>query len=438
MSSLPQLNDDQQRAIEAVFSFLFSEDKEFIVSGPAGTGKTFLMKHIMKDVLVQYEAACKTIGEKPKQYEIVLTATTNKAAEVLTMATGFPSQTIHSFMNLTVKDNYKTGQSEIQMTQRWTVHRNKLIFIDEASMIDAKLHEYILKGTDQSCKIIYVGDHCQMAPVFETISPVYKKPKYFVTLEKPMRNAGQPALMAVCSQLRQTVETLQFFPIQEVPGVIDYVDPDQAQAFIDRTFASENPDARILCYSNARVQRYNAHIRELRGYPATFTEGERLICNSAFQYGKDFLRVEQEVKVGKVLTQPYDYVIDTDDKNARIYIYDLELELGSGLPLHVRIPVDYGHLRNLSNYYARIKDWTTFYKLKNTFPDLRMRDAATVYKAQGSTYHTSFLDLHDIGKCNQADQLARMLYVGASRATDRLVLYGQVPERLLKGLSNAA
>jgi ATPase subunit of ABC transporter with duplicated ATPase domains len=45
------LNQGQEEATNAVFQFLFSADKEFSVSGPAGTGKTTLMKHIFDHTL---------------------------------------------------------------------------------------------------------------------------------------------------------------------------------------------------------------------------------------------------------------------------------------------------------------------------------------------------------------------------------------------------
>lgn len=101
-------------------------------------------------------------------------------------------------------------------------------------------------GTDNTCKIIYLGDHCQMAPVFEKISPIYETPKGFTLLTQAMRNAGQPALMNLCTQLRHTVETLEFYAIEEVPGVIDYVSGDDAYQCIIDIFKVEDPSARIL------------------------------------------------------------------------------------------------------------------------------------------------------------------------------------------------
>lgn len=263
-----QLNQGQEAAIQAVFAFLMSDEREFNISGPAGVGKTFLMKKIANELLKEYESACLLLGIKPVNYEVVLTATTNKAAEVLALSTGFPVKTIHSHMNLKVVDDYKTGVSKISKTGSWVVHSKQVIFIDEASMVDRPLHNYLLEGTDSTCKIIYIGDHCQMAPVTEKISPIYLGNAKTVHLTQPVRNAEQPALQALCSQLRETVETGVFRPIEPVPGVVDYLTDAEAQDYINQVYRDEIQNERVLCFSNNRVQEYNTYIRALRGYPA--------------------------------------------------------------------------------------------------------------------------------------------------------------------------
>lgn len=426
-----QLNEDQEAAISAVFSFLMSDAREMNISGPAGVGKTFLMKKIANDVLKEYEHSCLLLGIKPINYEVVLTATTNKAAEVLALSTGFPVKTIHSHMNLKVQDDYTTGVSKITKTGSWVVHSRQIIFIDEASMVDRPLHKYLIEGTDSTCKIIYIGDHCQMAPVMETISPVYAGTVPTVHLTKPVRNAEQPVLQALCSQARDTVETLSFKPILPVPGVIDYLTDAEAQAYIDTVFKDEIQTERVLCYSNAKVQEYNTYIRALRGYPDLFTKGEILVNNTAFQIGKDMLRVEQDVQVFDVLSSEYPIKIDPSDPDVEMMVYDLLIghpgfSYGSWT---VKVPANPEHYKALLNYYSKQKNWTLFYKLKNGHPDLRAKAAATVYKAQGSTYDTVLMDLGDIGKCTKPDQAARMLYVGVSRARSRVLLYGDLPSR---------
>lgn len=424
------LNPGQQDASDAIQRFLFSDEKEFAISGPAGTGKTTLMDYVMNVTLPDYEKAAKLLGEQPIPFVPVLCATTNKAAEVLQKATGLPAKTVHSHLGLKVQDNWKTGGTEIKRTKNWDVHSNELIFVDEASMIDSETQRHLHQGTDKTCKIIYLGDHCQMAPVFEDLSPVYKNPKPSALLSQPMRNAGQPALIKLCADLRLTVETLQFRQFPHVPGVIDHFDGPQAQTWIDQTFIQPHADARILAFSNARVKEYLKYIRDLRGYPDTFVTGEDVINNTGMEWGKRMLRVEEEFQIGKIGTIE-DAVIDQDDPNALLEVQNLELiPAGAYESIWVRVPTSPEHHKALLRHYGKQKNWEKYFYLKNNFPDLRQRDAATVYKAQGSTYDTVFLDLENIGKCTQADQLARMLYVGASRARNRIIVFGQLPKRL--------
>lgn len=427
------LNLGQEAAAEAVFQFLMSSQKEFSISGPAGTGKTHLMKHIMKTVLQTYQDACKLLEIPAIDYTIALTATTNKAAEVLAESTGFPAQTIHSFLKLKVFDDYKSGETKCEPTKEATVKSRTLIFVDEASMVDKLLHKWLHNFTDSSCKIIFLGDHCQLAPVKEDLSLVYKQPKPTSVLTEPMRNAGQPALVDLCSKLRQTVETSEFFQITEVPGVIDYLDQNQATAFVDQTFHVEDASSRILCYTNNRVKEYNGYIRQLRGHSDRFTPGEILINNTGIQIGKTFLRVEQELVIKEVDQGTRTDVIDDSDPNAIVQVYSVIAGDKDGAALfQLNVPTDPDHLKELTKYYARTKQWALYYKLKNNYPDLRPRDGATVYKAQGSTYDSVLVDLADLGKCTQNDQLARMLYVGISRAKSRVFLYGTLPQRLFK------
>lgn len=155
------LNQDQQKAVSEIFRFLMSNEREFMVSGPAGTGKTHLMKYVMRHTLANYRRACELLGQPYIDFTIELTATTNKAAAVLSASTGYVANTVHSFLNLKVRDNYETGAAEVRPTPSWVVHERVLLFIDEASMVDAALHDYIRKGTDKTCKIIYLGGHCQ-------------------------------------------------------------------------------------------------------------------------------------------------------------------------------------------------------------------------------------------------------------------------------------
>ena len=101
----------------------------------------------------------------------------------------------------------------------------------------------------------------------------------------------------------------------------------------------------------------------------------------------------------------------------------------SGVFTNVPLPVDREHFNALLSHYGKARNWKKYFDLKNYYPDLRPHDASTVYKAQGSTYDTVFVDLGNISTCHNANQAARMLYVALSRPRTRIVLYGELAEK---------
>lgn len=423
------LNADQEAAANDIFDFILSDKKEHRVSGPGGTGKTTLVTQVIRKILSDYELTCQMLGLPVTQRGIQLTATTNKAAEVLSLSTGMKAQTIHSYLSLKIQDDYKTGESKLIRTPAWTVLSKQIIIIDEASMIDRNLYRHILEGTDSTCKIIYLGDHCQLAPVKETLSQVYKTEENTSYLTIPVRNAGQPALMDLCSRVRDVVEGADFFQIDAVPGVIDIYDTDDAFDFLSQEFSQETDTARILAHTNNTVHQYNQYVRNLRKYPAHLIAGETVINNSSFALTpRIIISAQAEISIYDVDTskvQTY-YMGGTD-----IDCYEVYVQVNKSVdPIKTYVPFVFDHVLAAMRASARVKDWSSYFWLKNTIPDFRPKDAITVYKSQGSTYDTVFLDLADIGTCTHSDQLSRLLYVGITRAKSRIVIFGSLPDRL--------
>lgn len=421
----PPLNQGQKAASEGFFAFLFSEGSEMIISGPAGVGKTFLMGHLIDVIMPRYYDTCKLMGIDPEYFQVEMTATTNKAAETLMLDTGRPCSTIHSFMSLKVTDDYTTGRSKITKTTAWTVHQNIILFVDECSMIDSELLLAIHEGT-MNCKIVYVGDHCQMAPVMESLSPIYKMGLPFYELTEPMRTKV-PELQALNQQLRNTVETGIFQPVRIVPGIIDLLTPSQMEAEINSVFASQNHDSRILAYTNSKVVTYNDFIREVRQLPDEFVTGERLVNTSAIQLKARMLKVEEEITILSQSADIEDMVI-APDVSLKVRRTDLQSKLGE-IFRDIPLPVDRNHFSELLKYYKREKNWNRYFFLTNKIPDLRQRDGATVYKSQGSTLETVYIDAANISTCHNPNQAARMLYVGPSRARSRVAYYGELAQK---------
>lgn len=429
---MTQLTQDQEKASKAFFKFLMTDERYFVISGGAGVGKTFLMGHISEDVLPRYKESCKVLGVKPDYHFVSFTATTNKAAEVLEQSVGQPVDTIHSFLGLKVHENHKTGKTEIQRSNGYKVRKNRVVFIDESSMIDSDLLAFIDEALP-NCKIVFVGDHAQMSPVNEAISPIYEKvsKENFVFLGIPVRNANSPALVDLCTQLRNTVETGEFKPIVPVPGVIDHLSAQEMMDEITINFRTHNSDARILCYTNSRVQDYNAYIRELRGLPELLTAGEVQVVASAYAAGQNRFSVEREVLVHeasqKVFSGGHEDMSDTGEPILYQTVTVTLAATPENPPLEVKRCTNPMVLKSVLKRFAKLKAWSDYFTLKSAYIDLRDRDACTVYKSQGSTYNTVYVDIGNIGTSFDAEQVARMLFVGASRARNRVCLFGELP-----------
>jgi exodeoxyribonuclease-5 len=427
------LNPDQQRVADEIFSFLLDPNqKEMSISGPAGVGKTYLLQYLFNRIMPMYIDACKMLGLKESIEKMVFTATTNRAADVLTSTIGQSAQTIHSFMNLKVYDDMSSGRQRITKSKNFTVHMNTLIVIDEASMVDRELKKILEDGTNSSCKIIYVGDHCQMAPVGEKLSLVWGSHIPRSNLTIPMRNSGQPALMALCDQMRATVQTGLFYPIYLVPGVIEQLDGPQMENHVNRVFMDIENDSRIMTYTNNEAKSYNEYIRAIRGNFARFDTGEMVVNNSGIDLkGQGTLCAEMEFSV-KRDTALSDETLDVD--GMQLVTYKLQLtSLKNNTVYQVYQADDPVYYQKILAYFRSHKDWPNYFRLKNMIPDLRSRDASTVYKAQGSSFNSVYIDLQDIGKSNIADQVARMLYVAVSRPRNRIYFYGRLPDKYLGG-----
>ena len=186
-----KLNFEQELALEAIQDFLrYRNSKIFVLKGYAGTGKTTLIRHLLR----QLEES----GEL-EQWVPVLLAPTGRAAKMLKEKTGHKAMTLHSFLYALNKveelgddDPWQiesTGQLVLlfdvkpratELEDRRREGRKALFIIDEASMIvyepypgkqgsvqfgtGSLLRDFmsvVLPGE----KVIFVGDPAQLPPI---------------------------------------------------------------------------------------------------------------------------------------------------------------------------------------------------------------------------------------------------------------------------------
>ncbi|WHM52954.1 DNA helicase [Sulfitobacter phage vB_SupP_AX] len=422
---MASLNQDQRNAFTDVLGFINDPSRKFHrVSGGAGVGKSFFISKIEQDIL-------KHKGPNSTLMYVAVTATTNKAAAVLKNTMQHKRSeicTIYSYMNLRVHNDFNTGDQKVVPTAKWEVHHNTLIIVDEASMVNRNLFDYIDKGTDSTCKVLFVGDKNQLAPVRESISPVYTNSYSESMLLTPVRQSGQQALMDLAEQAKDTVLTGKFHRIQEVPGVIDFIDGAQMKGLLEREYHTEDPSKRVLCYTNAKVIGYNEYIRELRGYSEPYAVGEMLTNNSAAELvDKSRLYTDQVVEV---LTKSDKYIDRNWVPGEELEMFDLEVRDPETFQIYqVQVCADPEDRQEVLKYWKSRKKWDRFFKFRDNIPDLRSVASSTTHKAQGSTYDSVIVDLGDIGKSTNAEQTARLQYVALTRPKQRLYIRGELPER---------
>lgn len=408
------LTDDQQNALDAFHQFLSDPiETVFVLSGYSGTGKTTLIKTLL-DLLPGYIKLAKIVDPKTRVYEVELTATTNKAAESFSYITGLPVSTIHSFLGLRVQTDYATNTTNL-IPSKTAPREGHLLFIDEASYIDSQLLQWIFKLT-KNCKIVFMGDPAQLTPVKSQGTPVFDAKFTGATLNKVVRQAEGNPIIELSTKFRETVYSGEFFQFKPDGHHIQYMERSEFEDAILAEFGRPNwkyQDSKVLAWTNKCVIGFNHAIRDsVKGDP-DFKVGDYAICNKYVQAGRKSIKTDQLVCITGISEPITKYGVVGSDvvlDYGHTFFFPKSLQAKNELIKKARAEGDY-HVVEMAD---------------NQWVDLRAAFAQTINKAQGSTYDRVFIDLDDIRRCNSGDQIARMLYVGVSRARHQVFLTGDL------------
>lgn len=138
------LSEKQKEAIKAV-----NDNNVCVITGGPGTGKTTIIKFIIELY-------------KKENKKVVLCAPTGRAAKRMSETTGEEATTIHRLLCLG-KVEESLGMERVDYAIE-PIDTDVLI-IDEMSMVDVFLMNYILKGLYMGTKLVLVGDVNQLPSV---------------------------------------------------------------------------------------------------------------------------------------------------------------------------------------------------------------------------------------------------------------------------------
>jgi exodeoxyribonuclease-5 len=457
------LNADQTAASAAFQDFRNSDASIFALLGYAGTGKSFMTSHLLKNEIMQSErpADADQLWFNGPAGEVVIACPTHKAMNVgrrfltdvgIDFEIGYDkfhhqygvpiTGTTAQLLGLRpiIVDDQTSDQMHFGKADRGLIEKiGKVdwLVIDEVSMLAASQ----LRSLDQLAqamgfKVLIVGDPGQLPPV--EAEPIdFDGLPYVARLEQIMRQQGDSAIPHLARAIRRQEDWSNITG----PGVDHFRNP--AGAFIDELDGPPAEDERdratFVAYRNARVNAVQqAACMKVYGHGRLeVAQGEVVIANTPLQKpgrgmpvalcnNGDVLVAEEvggkgewgtevqmrRVQTGASFTTEFLNEVEINDKT---HPYNVELKRREVLAQQLQKAFNKGD-RSVDT--ERRSAWADFFSLKNSAVLSASHPfAITSHKSQGSTYRQTFVDAQDMAPFDH-----RALYVGVTRPSEELVI----------------
>lgn len=288
-------------------SYKDTNEQLFILAGYAGTGKTFLVNHIIHNLL------------KLDEDSVAFVAPTGKAANVLIQRGALNATTIHRliYRRVTKKFETKIGDKIItsektEFVKKESIPKYKLIVLDETSMVESRIMGDLVSF---GIPILCCGDPFQLPPPAGISNGLLERPN--ITLTEIVRQESDNAIINLATKIRNG-EELKFGNYGDVIVV-----PSNSLTKNRRDYLLTKAD-QVICGTNARRKTLNKEIKKSLGLKlGEINIGEKVICllnnwdvtlddydeyylvNGMIGYIKDFTMLKNtESKLGVIKIQP--------------------------------------------------------------------------------------------------------------------------------------
>ncbi len=411
------LTKDQEKAKDLIAEwFLNTDDQVFVLSGYAGTGKTFLIDYIVREVL-----------HLKAGVEAVFVSPTGKAAANL-VKNGTVAGTVHSLIYMRDGDEFDVDENGeiIQLRALTFIKREKidekirLIVIDEASMVnETVLYDLLSFGV----KCLFCGDGAQLPPV-NGACPLLENPHY--TLTKIVRQAADNPIIQVATMAREG-KRIPYGNYEDKVCVVGRNALSQADR--KRIFLKAD---QIICGRNKTRNSLNGEIRGYMGIPESSvlpTEGEKLIC-TLNDWEKALDKDERFHLVNGIIGKASQITLGMDDLATMEFTADF-MEEGVTVPFDTGIfeKGEYTHLYGeraitlADGTVAHESNFELLRRLRAVKEEVICRFefayAVTCHKAQGSEF--DFVVVFDESWAF-GEERNRWLYTAITRAKEKLLI----------------
>ena len=421
------------------------EDYLLSLTGPAGTGKTFLTTQIAKYLVEkrkesEYSVSC--------DFDFTITAPTHKAVGVLSNLLRENNiqtscKTIHSFLGIKPFIDYTTGKERfvVDKTNK-RKDRTSILIVDESSMIGSTLYEYILEAIEDRRVnvVLFIGDPYQLLPVDNSRNEIYELPNRFL-LSEVVRQAENSYIIRVATKLRERIKNQDFISLQQF--FQDNTEEEitffhNKEAFLEDFYKEEewHKENKILAtYKNKDVDAFNKKIRnkfwEQKGntLPSALLAGDMIRFKDAYTIGDiTIYHNGQEIQLANAELKYHDSLHIEFWECKSIYAQEQQV-------FRVVNPdsesVFNQKLQALATKAKRAKFpnnkklWKLYYETRNMFANVQYIHASTIHKLQGSTYDVSYIDIFSLvhNHYMSDEEKYRLLYVAITRASQDIKIF---------------
>ena len=387
-----ELSDKQVEAVTMV-----NDNNVSIITGGPGTGKTTIIKTII-DIY-------KLRGKK-----VVLCAPTGRAAKRMTEATGNEASTLHRLLEIgKVFDDKPNPDLDV------TPIDGDVVIIDEVSMVDIFLMNYVLKAIFKGTKLVLVGDTDQLpsvgpGTVLKDLIDSKKIP--CIRLNKIFRQALQSNIIVNSHKVNEGINFIDETEEENIKtrknnnklntkeNDFIFIDEKSTLNIVNKILEMYNLDEQIITPSkkgDLGTKNLNKLIQEKFNPQST---------------------VKNEKKFGDIIFREGDKIMQT--KNNYDIMWRRKSEINSGI-----FNGEMGVIEKIDDDAGEIKirfddDKVAFYSYQD-LDQIEHSYAITVHKSQGSEFQTVIMPIF------QAPPMLltrNLLYTGMTRAKEKLIMIG--------------
>lgn len=444
--------DEQKQAMTLIRDFLDTRRKDsFLLEGFAGTGKSTLVNHILKDYYLKGQL-------------IAVSAFTNKATNIISRKTPF-AESITLYRLLGLQANQESDVLSFGKS-RSLVRNFNIIVLDEVSMIKDSEFEFLMTELNK-CKglfrpkLLLMGDPFQLPPVGQDNESIAFNVENKFQLKNVIRQSVNSNILDYSMKIRKVLEQITQtdtnVPIQTKLGYTegnDFRHFNNSKSFIESVLEDFNSDS---------YKRSSDYVKVIAYRNNTINVVNNIIRKNIFGANTDTISINENLMLNSPVYDPFtSYVLyNSSDEIVVDEIEDVKIYEGTHLGVKIKFPYymcdvrrkydDIGACMNIVNpsHYDMFNDYlnewasqikklppkeakeifrTEFYPFKKTYHCPSYNYAITSHKSQGSTYNKAYVIEDDIEKVKQASSkdLWKSKYVACTRPSKQLNILNRI------------